>query len=140
MLAVDYKRIGWAKVMKNFHMTFTSPDMGGLNMDMTMPQNWVDQDVFNIGLAYRANEALTLRAGMNLANNPVPDNTVNPLFPAIIKNHYTIGAGYAFDKVSELNGSLVYAPKVTVTAPAASGGYTIDHSQTNWQMMYTHRF
>ncbi|HET7832113.1 MAG TPA: outer membrane protein transport protein [Gallionella sp.] len=140
MLAIDYKRIGWSKVMKDFHMTFVSPDMGGINMDMKMPQNWVDQDVFNIGLAYKATDALTLRAGMNLANNPVPNSTVNPLFPAIVKNHYTVGAGYALNKVSELNGSVVYAPKVTVTAPAAAGGYTIDHSQTNWQMMYSHRF
>lgn len=142
MLAVDYKRIGWSKVMKNFRMNFVSPDMGGVTMDMTMPQNWVDQDVFNIGLAYKASDALTLRAGMNLANNPVPNNTVNPLFPAIVKNHYTIGAGYALDKVSELNGSVVYAPKVTVTAPASATmpSYTIDHSQTNWQMMYSHRF
>ena len=139
MVVADYKRIGWSKVMKDFHMTFSSADMGGLNMDMRMPQNWKDQDVFNIGFAYRTSPALTLRAGMNLAGNPVPDNTVNPLFPAIVKDHYTIGAGYAFDKVSEVNASLVYAPKVTATAPAASGGYSIDHSQMNWQLMYTHR-
>jgi long-chain fatty acid transport protein len=140
MVAVDYKRIGWANVMKNFHMTFSSADMGGINMDMKMPQNWVDQDVFNIGFAYKTSPQLTLRAGANLANNPVPDNTVNPLFPAIIKNHYTFGAGYAMDKVSEVNASLSYVPKVSVTAPAAAGGYSIDHSQLNWQLMYTHRF
>ncbi|MBK9161207.1 MAG: outer membrane protein transport protein [Nitrosomonadales bacterium] len=140
LIAVDYKRIGWAKVMKDFHMTFSSADMGGINMDMKMPQNWKDQDVFNIGVAYRTSDALILRAGTNLSSNPVPDNTVNPLFPATIKNHYTVGAGYAFDKVSDLNVSLSYAPKVTVTAPAAAGGYTIDHSQLNWQLMYSHRF
>lgn len=140
MVAADYKRIGWARVMKNFHMTFVSADMGGLNMDMKMPQNWRDQDVFNIGFAYKTTPQLTLRAGMNLANNPVPDNTVNPLFPATIKNHYTVGAGYAFDKMSEVNASFAYVPKVTSTAPAAAGGYSIDHGQMNWQLMYTHRF
>lgn len=140
LVAVDYKRIGWASAMKEFHMTFSTTDMGGINMDITMPQNWEDQDVFNVGLAYRTSTALTLRAGMNLANNPVPDNTVNPLFPAIIKDHYTVGAGYAFDKKSELNASMAYVPKVTVTAPAAAGGYSIDHGQLNWQLMYTHRF
>lgn len=140
LVAVDYKRVGWASVMKEFHMTFSSTDMGGLNMDMKMPQNWKDQDVFNLGIAYRTSPALTLRAGMNLAGNPVPDNTVNPLFPAIIKDHFTVGAGYAYSKVSEVNASLAYVPKVTVTAPAASGGYSIDHSQLNWQLMYTRRF
>ena len=137
MVAVDYKRIGWANAMKDFHMTFSSTDMGGLNMDMKMPQNWEDQDVFNIGFAYKASPDLTLRAGANLANNPIPDNTVNPLFPATIKNHYTLGAGYTMGKASEINASLAYVPNVAVTSPS---GYSIDHSQLNWQLMYTHRF
>jgi long-chain fatty acid transport protein len=140
MVAVDYKRVGWAKVMKDFHMTFSSTGLGGLNMDMKMPQNWVDQDVFNIGFAYKTTPQLTLRAGANLANNPVPDSTVNPLFPATVKNHYTLGAGYVLDKTSEINASFAYVPKVTVTAPPAAGGYSIDHSQMNWQLMYSHRF
>jgi long-chain fatty acid transport protein len=140
MLVADYKRIGWARAMKNFHMTFASANMGGISMDLRMPQNWKDQDVFNLGLAYRTTAALTLRAGVNLANNPIPDNTVSPLFPAIVKCHYTFGAGYAFFKVSELNASFVYVPKVTSTAPAALGSDSIDHSQVNWQVMYTHRF
>ena len=140
MLVADYKRIGWARAMKDFHMTFSSADMGGISMDMRMPQNWKDQDVFNFGLAYRTTAALTLRAGVNLANNPIPDNTVSPLFPAIVKRHYTLGAGYVFFKVSELNASLTYVPKVTSTAPTALGGYSIDHSQVNWQVMYTYRF
>jgi len=133
-------RVGGARAMKDFHMTFASADRGGISMDLRMPQNWKDQDVFNLGLAYRTTAALTLRAGVNLANNPIPDNTVSPLFPAIVKHHYTFGAGYAFFKVSELNASLAYVPKVTSTTPATSGGYSIDHSQVNWQVMYTYRF
>lgn len=140
MLVADYKRIGWARTMKDCHITFSSADLDGINIDMRLPQNWQDQDVFNFGFAYRTTAALTLRTGVNLANNPIPDNTVSPLFPAIVKRHYTVGAGYAFFKVSELNASLTYVPKVTSTAPAALGGYSIDHSQVNWQVMYTYRF
>lgn len=143
MIAADYKRIGWADVMKNFKMTFTADTsaangtFGGLVMDATMYQNWKDQDVFELGVAYKATDALTLRAGVNIANNPVPDAYVNPLFPATIKDHYTLGAGYAFSKVSEVNASYVYAPKVT----SNGSGYTIEHAQTNnWQLMYSHRF
>lgn len=136
LLVADYKRIGWARVMKNFHMNFVAND-GSLTMDMKMPQNWADQDVVNLGFSYRTSEALTLRAGANIANNPVPDSTVNPLFPAIVKNHYTVGAGYTIDKVSAVNASLVYVPKVTVTSPA---GYSIDHGQMNWQLMYSHSY
>jgi long-chain fatty acid transport protein len=137
MVVADWKRIGWKAAMKGFHMKFSSTDMGGMDMDLTMPQNWKDQDVIQLGAAYKLSQALTVRAGANLATNPVPNDYVNPLFPATVENHITMGAGYAIDGASSINGSFVYAPKVTVTAPAASGGYTIDHSQMNWQLMYS---
>jgi long-chain fatty acid transport protein len=134
MVVADYKRIGWASVMKNFHMTFTSTDMGGIAMDMKMPQNWTDQDVIQMGFAYKTTKDLTLRAGFNLSSNPVPDNTVNPLFPATVKSHYTAGVGYNINNASAVNASFSYVPKVTVTSPS---GYSIDHSQMNWQVMYS---
>jgi long-chain fatty acid transport protein len=138
MIAADYKRINWSKTMKTVLFQYT-PN-GGATKDIPFAQNWKDQDVFQLGASYKATDALTLRAGVNIGNNPIPDNTVNPLFPATIKDHYTLGAGYAFNKVSDVNFSYVYAPKVTVTVPAASGGYSIDHAQNNWQLMYSYRF
>lgn len=138
MLAADWKHIGWKDAMKDFKMHFSSADNGGIEMDLAMPQNWKDQDVIALGAAFQTTKELVLRIGANIADNPVPDSTVNPLFPATIKSSYTLGAGYAFNKVSSLNVSLDYAPVSSVTAPAASGGYTIDHSQTNWQLMYSH--
>lgn len=146
MLVTDYKRIDWSGVMKNFRMEFTAEGnvgmLAGLNgtvMNATLVQKWRDQNVFMIGGSYKATDAWTLRAGLNLANNPVPNKYMNPLFPAIIKNHITAGAGYAFNKVSSLDFSLTYAPEVTATN-ANMGGVKTDHSQTNWQLMYSHRF
>lgn len=136
LIVADVKQINWSGVMKDFKMTYQSAGMGG-SVDFTLPQNWKDQTVLQLGAAYQMNDALTLRFGVNTARNPVPDTYLNALFPAIIKDHYTFGVGYKFSKVSELNGSLTYAPKVTQTA---GSGITNDHSQTNWQVMYTHRF
>lgn len=147
----DYKRIGWADVMSSFRMSFSADAvqanpaaagmvaMGASALNATLVQKWRDQNVFMIGGAYKATGALTLRAGLNLANNPVPNKYMHPLFPAIIKNHITAGAGYAFNKVSSLDFSLTYAPEVTATN-ANMGGVKTDHSQTNWQLMYSHRF
>jgi len=146
-VAADYKRINWSDVMRNFKMTFAADatqanpmaaGFGGLNMTATLYQNWDDQDVFMIGAAYKATDALTLRAGVNLAGNPIPNANVNPLFPATIKNHYTVGLGYAFNRASDLNFSLSYAPEVSVANP--NMGVSIGHSQLNWQLMYSHRF
>lgn len=122
--------------MKSFRMTYSSTAFGTINM--TMPQNWDDQTVFNIGLAYKATDALTLRVGANLADNPIPDLLMNPLFPAIVENHYTVGFGYAFDPQSDLNFSLQYAPEVTQTGTFS--GVRVDHSQTSWQLMYSRKF
>lgn len=149
MIAADYKRIGWASVMKDFKMTFDADvnqtgaaqqfGLGGTQMNVTFNQNWKDQDVFQIGASYKATAALTLRAGMNLANNPVPDSEMNALFPAIVKDHYTLGAGYAVNKAADVNFSYSYAPNVTSTNN--NMGYTTEHSQPhNWQLMYSQRF
>lgn len=146
LIAVDYKRINWADVMKNFKMSFTAsgsqsnPLAGGFagtELDATMYQNWDDQDVFMIGMAYKATDALTLRLGANLADNPIPGQYMNPLFPAIEKNHYTAGLGYALSNASDINFSVQHAPKVSQTN---GQGVTVEHAQTSWQLMYSKRF
>lgn len=136
MIAADVKHIGWKDVMKNFTMTFSSPALGPVPIQMSMPQNWDDQTVYQIGFAYKATDALTLRAGASVSDNPIPNNSMNFLFPAIEENHYAVGAGYDFNKGSALNFSLQFAPKVTQTNTPV----TVSHSQTSWQLMYSKRF
>jgi long-chain fatty acid transport protein len=141
LLAADVKRLDWASVMKDFKLRYDSagtsmPGVSG-SVSFALPQNWKAQTVTNLGAAYAVNTALTLRAGLNLADNPTPDATLNPLFPATIKSHYTAGAGYRFSPASEFNGSLTVAPNSSVTN---GQGILITHKQLNVQLMYTHRF
>ena len=135
-IAVDVKSIGWADVMKSLKMRYDSSGMGG-SVSFELPQNWKDQTVFNLGVAYKVSEQLTLRAGLNLADNPIPDAMVNPLFPATVKDHYTLGLGYKVSDRSEFNASLAIAPSTTVTNGM---GVSMSHSQSNVQLMYTQRF
>ena len=141
LMAADLKYIGWADAMKSFKMRYDSAQMGG-SVNFVMPQNWKDQTVLNLGMAWKANEKLTLRAGLNLADNPIPDAYVNPLFPATVKNHVTLGLGYKVSEAGDFNMSVTMAPKVTVTNPNPTGPAPIEisHAQTNWQFMYSHRF
>jgi long-chain fatty acid transport protein len=136
LVVADVKQINWSGVMKDFKMTYESADMTG-TVDFTLPQDWKDQTVLQLGATYQMNEQLALRFGVNTARNPVPDTYLNALFPAIIKEHYTFGVGYKIGKTAELNGSLTYAPTVT---QVAGSGITSTHSQTNWQVMYSNRF
>ncbi len=155
LVTADYRRINWSGVMDKFRLTFTAdqqqadPSAQGImqfmaangitsaDLSATLNQHWKDQDIFQLGASFRASDALTLRAGLNTANNPVPNDTVNALFPATVKTHYTLGLGYAFSKASEVNFSMTIAGKNTVDN--AGAGMSISHSQLNWQLMYTHR-
>jgi long-chain fatty acid transport protein len=149
MLVADYKRIGWKDVMKDFKVTFTADatqtgaagpagfNLGGQVVDMTMIQNWDDQNVFQLGAAYKVSNALTVRGGVNVANNPVPDKYMNPLFPAIAKTNLSGGVGYAFDKQSSIDASFAYVPTTSATN---GGGATVDFGGTSAQLLYSHRY
>lgn len=136
LLAADVKRIAWADVMKDFRMRFDSAGIGG-SVSFALPQNWKNQTVTSLGLAWAVNDRLTLRTGVNLTDNPIPDALVNPLFPATVETHYTFGAGWRFASASELNASLTVAPRSTVTNGM---GVVVTHKQTNAQFMYSYRF
>jgi long-chain fatty acid transport protein len=132
--AADVKRIIWSDAMANFHMNFTT---SGGGLDVTMPQNWKDQTVVALGAQYKLSPSLALRAGFNHASNPVPDATLNPLFPAIIESHYTMGIGYRIDPVRTVAASVALAPEVSQTN---AQGVTASHSQTTLRVNYNHGF
>ncbi len=146
MLAADVKHIGWSDVMENFQMSFTADanqdnplaaGFAGGTLDASMIQNWKDQTVLALGASVQTTQQLALRVGFNTSTNPVPDKYMNPLFPAIIKSHYTVGGGYEINTASSINASFTYAPEVEATN---GGGVTTTHSQFNWQVMYSHLF
>ena len=136
MLAADVKRIDWSSVMQSFRMTFVSSQGLG-SMGFALPQNWKDQTVVSLGGALKVSEQLTLRAGFNRASNPVPDAFVHPLFPAIVRNHFTAGFGYAYSPKWSLDAAVSHAPRVSVVSGM---GAPITHSQTNYQFMMSYRY
>ncbi len=155
LVVFDYKWINWKDVMKDFTMSFTadanqpSPlasgfGLGGQSMNATLYQNWKDQNVFMLGAGYKVSPDWTIRAGLNIANNPIPDKFLLPLFPAIEKNHVTVGAGYMISKASSVDASFAYAPEVKATTTMLTNSgpeqVTVSHSQTNAQVMYSYRF
>ncbi|MES1998917.1 MAG: outer membrane protein transport protein [Pseudomonadota bacterium] len=139
MIAADVKDVMWNSSMN----TVTIYKNGAVVAPFQ--QDWNDQIVLAMGLSYQFNDALTGRLGYNYAKNPIPNQFVNYLWPAIAENHYTGGFGYAFNKQSAFNFALSYVPEVSVTGtgaamPAGNGGMQINHSQVNWQLMYSYKF
>jgi long-chain fatty acid transport protein len=140
LFAADLKYIGWADAMKSFKMRYDSATPGFGSVNFVMQQDWKDQTALSLGLAWKVNDALTLRAGMNVADNPIPDTFVNPLFPATVKEHYTLGLGYKVSKADEFNMAVTMAPEVRVTNSSGMAPLDITHAQTNWQFMYSRHF
>lgn len=152
LLVGDIKRINWADAMQDFRMVFTADatqanplatGFAGLELDSALFQSWEDQTVYQIGGAYRVGKRLTLRAGYNYAENPVPDQYLNALFPAIAEHHITAGFGYGFNAAQTIDFSLQHAPEVSATYPGNGStipAVTSRHSQTSFQFIYSHRF
>ncbi|MDP2833132.1 MAG: outer membrane protein transport protein [Pseudomonadota bacterium] len=136
MWAADIKHIGWSDAMKDFRMQFVAGP--GMDLDVTMPQNWRDQTVVAVGVQYKPTSDLALRFGANQSSNPVPNDTLNPLFPAIVERHYTAGVGYRLDPANSLAGAVTYAPEVSATSSVT--GITSYHSQMSLRVNYNHTF
>ena len=79
--------------------------------------DWQDVDVWKFGVQYRLNDRWTLRGGYNHTDNPIQpqDVTFNILAPGVMKSHWTLGATWKIDAVSELTGTFMYAPREEVT-------------------------
>lgn len=136
LLALDVSHIDWSSVMDNVQIVFKA-DSGAV-ADIKMKQGWEDQTVVKLGIEHAINPRTKIRGGVNVASNPVPDEYLNPLFPAIIENHITAGFSHKLNRNSEVSGSISYAPEVEQTN--SNSGMSSAHSQTNLQLMYSRKF
>jgi long-chain fatty acid transport protein len=78
---------------------------------------WTDVNVVKLGVQWRTSPKLTMRAGINIGDNPVKstDVTFNILAPGVVTTHYTVGGTYAMSDKSEVTMSYMFAPSNSVT-------------------------
>jgi long-chain fatty acid transport protein len=139
ILALDIKRNYWDKALDTITVTGKNPELP-LPAPFDVVQlpfvfNWKDQWVYAFGGDYRLNDRWTVRAGYNYGENPVPDETMTPLFPAIVEHHLSGGFSwlhgsttYEFAVERAFNNSVTNNnpdPQVNPFGP----GTTVDHSQ-----------
>ena len=86
-------------------------------MNATLFQKWENQTVVALGGAFEATERSPCGRGTTYGKNPVPDAYLNALFPAIVENHATFGAGYRITETVSGDFSLVYAFTKDATNP-----------------------
>ena len=154
VLAADVKQINLSNTMDEFKLSFRAhPDYlppgaeSMNNLTVSMPLDWDDQTVVGLGAAYMVSDPLTVRVGYNHASNPVPDSTLNPYFPATVEDHFTAGFSYQFSDNGTFHFAASYADEVKDTNPGGTiPGYAtvppveVEHSQLNWQAMFSFNF
>lgn len=113
-VAVDYEHIGYGSVASIANSSSSAGSLGAAN---GKGFGWTDVNAWKIGVQWQATQALTMRAGVNIGNNPVKssDVTFNILAPGVVTTHYTVGGTYALSKESEVTVSYMYAPSNSVS-------------------------
>ncbi len=96
LLAADLKWVDWAGAIRTITINAFNPNNPNAPPTLQLPfvMDWKDQLVFNAGGEWNVGRNFLFRLGYSFGANPVPSNTVTPLFPAIIEHHLTTGFGF----------------------------------------------
>ncbi|HPN37282.1 MAG TPA: outer membrane protein transport protein [Melioribacteraceae bacterium] len=106
-LSGDFEWQNWKNAFDKMTINLSNGTNSNINKmlgnsgDFTMefPMNWKDVIAVKLGAEYDINKDFTFRLGYSYNQNPVPETTVFPVFPAIVEHHLTFGGSY---KVTEL--------------------------------------
>jgi long-chain fatty acid transport protein len=113
-IAADVKWIEWSATMNKLAVE------GPSGIVVPMDPGWNDQTVYALGIDYKVNSTVSLRAGYNYAEAPFGAAEVshNLLLPAIVETHYTVGGDVKLNNHWELAFHYMYVPESTLKAPA----------------------
>lgn len=148
-VALDYEHIAYSGV-KSINNSSVNPAMPAALMGNSagLGFGWGDVNVIKLGMEYKYDDALTLRAGINHGTNPIEstDVTFNILAPGVITDHYTLGATYALSKDAEVTVSYMHAQEKSVSGTTnplyfpAGGIDTIKMYQNSLGIAYGMKF
>jgi len=141
-VVADYQRVYWQDVMENIDVGFRD-DASGANINILLPQDYRDINIYTIGAEYAYNNNWSFRGGYSHADQAVKSNLLFAVVPGILQNHITGGLTYAWNNSSKVDFALAYALKKQVTnssQPNTSVPIKSSHSQINAVVAYVYKF
>ena len=147
-VALTTSWLNWATI-NNVEIRLTNPSnaLAPAQVNVNLPFNWKDQVVVALGLSYavlqepswKERDRLVLRAGYNYSNNPIPKETLSPMWPVILEHHFTGGVGYRFTEkwAYELAGIYGLKHSVTYTNPSLPFGPNATESISGYYIYNT---
>ena len=139
-LAADYQRINYSGV----DAVGQPASVGGFG--------WDDMDVWKLGMEYKYNQKLTLRAGYSFTDSPIVgasgaecfagsencgEVTLNILAPATIEQHITLGFTYTLGSGDEVTMAYMHAFENEVSGQGPFGVDTIQMYQNSLGIQYS---
>ena len=143
-IVADYNRVFWEDVMKDIDISFVQDGTGG-NIDILLPQNYRNINLYNVGAEYEYTQDWTFRAGFSYSDQVLPSNYLSAVLPTQIQSHLTGGFSYLWDENNTFDFALSYAFEKTMSnesLPNTDPAEPIksSHRQINAVFGYSYRF
>lgn len=92
MVAAEINYLQWSNSMNNLQLTLSRPDNSSAPpvISVDTPLDFKDQLILSMGAACQWQEGTHFLGGISYGKNPVPKETLNPVFNLINEYHYTM--------------------------------------------------
>ncbi len=126
--AFDVEKIQYSEIASVSNPLVLPPTYPPLGNNGGAGFGWQDMTVFKLGVSQIISPTLTLRAGYNHNNQPIPNTQTffNIIAPGVVEDHATLGATWILPNKAELTVSYMHAFTKTVNGsnsiPASFGG------------------
>lgn len=96
LVSIEGTWIDWSSAIRKIRTEAKDPNDPAAPSKVVIQneQNWRDQYVLAVGLAYQPKPEWIVRGGYNYGRNPIPNRNLSPLLANITEHHFTVGAGY----------------------------------------------
>lgn len=112
LFAGEMTWLDWSHALRDARLHASRPDDANApaTVDFAQPLNHRDQYVIGLGLAYNWDEKTVLRAGVNIARNPIPSRTLNPVLNLTADGELDLGFSRKLERGWEFGTALQFQP------------------------------
>lgn len=142
MISFDYKRVFWNDVMDNLKVHFEQNDSKD-NLDINLPLNYRDTNVYSLGMQYAANQKWIFRTGLHYAQMANSKEGILSIIPSTPTTNLTGGLSYSVTPKSVVDFSLVYGFKkkaLNTAQPNTDKPIEVSHAQLAGALTFTTKF
>lgn len=144
----DYTHINYSDIAAISNPLLPNFGIAQLGADNGAGFGWEDMDVYKLAVSWQVNSDLTLLAGWNHGDQPIPasETLFNILAPATVEDHLTLGATWAVGTNADLTVAYMHAfendvnGQNSIPASFGSGEADLKMSQDSIGVAYGWKF